>query len=107
MKTREEIINSMCYTWRHDFGLDKDHDSLSSGMTAIERVLLWNAMAQIFDNDISPLLTDEFVVATGAWTPLLNEANDIQNGIRIVLPKNQEQAEAMLAAAEFYLDSNK
>ena len=92
MKTREEIINSMCYTWRHDFGLDKDHDSLSSGMTAIERVLLWNAMAQIFDNDISPLL---------------NEANDIQNGIRIVLPKTQEQAEAMLAAAEFYLDSNK
>jgi len=92
MKTREEIINSMCYTWRHDFGLDKDHDSLSSGMTAIERVLLWNAMAQIFDNDISPLL---------------NEANDIQNGSRIVLPKTQEQAEAMLAVAEFYLDSNK
>ena len=89
MKTREEIINSMCYTWRHDFGLDKDHDSLSSGMTAMERVLLWNAMAQIFDNDISPLL---------------DEANDILSGSRIVLPKNQEQAEAMLAAAEFYLN---
>ena len=89
MKTREEIINSMCFTWRHDFGLDKDHDSLSSGMTAMERVLLWNAMAQIFDNDIFPLL---------------DEANDIQSGIRIVLPKTQEQAEAMLAAAEFYLN---
>ena len=94
MKTREEIINSMCYTWRHDFGLDKhpDDDSFVAGMTAIERVILWNAMAQIFDNDISPLL---------------DESNDIQNGIRIVLPKTQEQAEAMLAAAEFYLDSNK
>jgi hypothetical protein len=88
MKTREEIINAMCYTWRHDFGLDKD-DSLSSGMTAMERVLLWNAMAQIFDNDISPLL---------------DEANDILIGSRIVLPKTQEQAEAMLAAAEFYLN---
>jgi hypothetical protein len=55
-------------------------------------VLLWNAMAQIFDNDISPLL---------------DEANDIQRGTRIVLPKTQEQAEAMLASAEFYLDSNK
>jgi hypothetical protein len=88
MKTREEIINSMCYTWRHDFGLDKDRDNLS-GMTAMERVLLWNAMAQIFDNDISPLL---------------DEANDIQSGSRIVLPKTQEQAEAMLAAAEFYLN---
>ena len=92
MKTREEIINSMCYTWRHDFGLDKDHDSLSSGMTAIERVFLWNAMAQIFDHDISHLL---------------DEANDIQNGSRIVLPKTQEQAEAMLAAAEFYLNLKK
>ena len=94
MKTREEIINAMCYTWRHDFGLDKhpDDDSFVAGMTAIERVILWNAMAQIFDNDISPLLA---------------ESNDIQNGIRIVLPKTQEQAEAMLAVAEFYLDSNK
>lgn len=93
MKTREEIINAMCFTWRHDFGLDKDpdDDSIASGMTAIERVLLWNAMAQIFDNDISPLL---------------DEASDIQNGSRIVLPKTQEQAEAMLAAAEFYLNLN-
>jgi hypothetical protein len=94
MKTREEIINSMCYTWRHDFGLDKDpdDDSFVAGMTAIERVLLWNAMAQIFDNDISPLL---------------DESNDIQNGTRVVIPKNHEQAEAMLAAAEFFLGSNK
>lgn len=94
MKTREEIINAMCYTWRHDFGLDKDpdDDSIAAGMTAIERVLLWNAMAQVFDNDICPLL---------------DLSNDIQNGIRIVLPKTQEQAEAMLAAAEFYLDTNK
>jgi len=49
-------------------------------------------MAQIFDNDIFPLL---------------NEANEIQNGVRVVLPKNQEHAEAMLAVAEFYLGSNK
>ena len=54
MKTREEIINSMCYTWRHDFGLDKhpDDDSFVAGMTAVERVFLWNAMAKIFDNDM-------------------------------------------------------
>ena len=91
MKTREEIINAMCYTWRHDFGLDKhpDDDSFVAGMTAIERVFLWNAMAKIFDNDISPLL---------------DEANNILSGSRIVLPKTQEQAEAMLAAAEFYLN---
>jgi hypothetical protein len=57
MKTREDIITSMCYTMRHDYGLDRLVDSpfpLSSGLTDQERQALWNQMAQIFDNDIAP-----------------------------------------------------
>ena len=60
MKTREEIITSMCYTYRHDYGLIKEADPggymfpFQSGMTEIERRALWNQMAQIFDNDIAP-----------------------------------------------------
>jgi hypothetical protein len=59
MKTREEIITAMCYTWRHDYGLDKHvgtgfADIISSGMSENERQTLWNQMAQIFDNDIVP-----------------------------------------------------
>lgn len=46
MVNRETIISNMCYTWRHDFGL----------IDQIERTKLWNAMAQIFDKDIAPLL---------------------------------------------------
>ncbi len=58
MKTREEIITSMCYTFRHDYGLDKSlgtgfADIISSGMTDEERQILWRQMAQIFDNDIA------------------------------------------------------
>jgi len=60
MKTREQIITSMCYTYRHDYGIVKQEDpggynfpSLS-GMTEVERKSLWNTMAQIFDNDIMP-----------------------------------------------------
>jgi hypothetical protein len=61
MKTREEIITSMCYTWRHDYGLNKqEHDGpgglITAGLTAAERKLLWNKMAQIFDNDIAPYM---------------------------------------------------
>ena len=57
--TREDIIAGMCYTCRHDFGLDKrDSDDfasqLSSGMTRSEREALWQQMAQIFDNNIAP-----------------------------------------------------
>ena len=56
MKTREEIITSMCYTYRHDYGLDKHPDDASfvAGMTGSQRKALWNDMAQIFDNDILP-----------------------------------------------------
>ena len=59
MKTREQIISSMCYTYRHDYGLDKPEgdnfaSKLSSGMTQAQRESLWRQMAQIFDNDILP-----------------------------------------------------
>ena len=49
----------MCYTWRHDYGLDrKEHDGpgglITMGLTDQQRQSLWNQMAQIFDNDIAP-----------------------------------------------------
>lgn len=62
MKTREQIITSMCYTYRHDYGLERYDDPnnytfpFSSGMTAVERQILWNNMAQIFDRDIAPYM---------------------------------------------------
>ena len=59
MKSRDEIITSMCYTWRHDYGLElQEHDSggglVSCGLTDQQRQMLWRQMAQIFDNDIAP-----------------------------------------------------
>jgi hypothetical protein len=57
LKTREQIITSMCHTWRHDYGLVKDDDSpITSGMTLEERKALWDRMAQVFDNDIIPAM---------------------------------------------------
>ena len=60
MKTREQIINDMCMTFRHDYGLRISEDdrmySLMSGMTEREAQALYNDMAQIFDNDISPYM---------------------------------------------------
>ena len=58
MRTREQIITSMCYTFRHDYGIDRPlHQNNwfgASGMTEDERKFLWSQMAQIFDNDIAP-----------------------------------------------------
>jgi hypothetical protein len=70
MKTREQIITSMCYTMRHDYGLVKEPQEytvnnaeslsafhhLTSGMYQEEREALWRQMAQIFDNDIAPYM---------------------------------------------------
>jgi hypothetical protein len=57
MKTREEVITSMCYTYRHDYGLDRPRGTfVGSGMSQSERESLWNQMAQIFDNDILPYM---------------------------------------------------
>lgn len=51
MRTREQIIESMCLTWRHDYGLEKGS---FCGMTDEERESLRRQMGQIFDNDIAP-----------------------------------------------------
>ncbi len=58
MKTREEIIHDMCITYRHDYGLDKDPTAPSwcAGMTPKEREGLWRTMAQIYDNNIKPIM---------------------------------------------------
>jgi hypothetical protein len=61
MKTREQIITSMCYTMRHDYGLSRDLgngfvDEFAAGMTQQERDALWRQMSQLFDNDIAPYM---------------------------------------------------
>lgn len=59
-RNREDIIRSMCYTKRHDYGLDKGETSryktVIGGMTEEEKKSLWNEMAQLFDNDIAPYM---------------------------------------------------
>jgi hypothetical protein len=61
---REQIIYSMCLTYRHDYGITKEEKEyederdilgmLSSGVTRSERQAIWNQMAQLFDNCIAP-----------------------------------------------------
>lgn len=71
MKTREQIITDMCYTWRHDYGLDRqEHDGpgglISCGLTTQEREQLWRQMAQIYDRCIAPTMEPKHP-STGSW----------------------------------------
>lgn len=64
MTTRQQIIHSMCLTFRHDYGLDvptgpwpfREDGMIGAGMTDAERQALWSQMAQIFDNNIEPFM---------------------------------------------------
>lgn len=93
---REQIINDMCMTFRHDYGLRISEDdrmyTLMSGMTEHEAHALFNDMAQIYDNIIASILED------------YRKVND---GEAITVPKNKEHAESMLRVAQWYLDTNK
>lgn len=93
---REKIINDMCMTFRHDYGLVISEDdrmyTLMSGMTERERAALFNDMAQIYDNVIAPLLEN---------------AQKYENGTHLPIPKNMDQAKGMVLLGQRYLDDNK
>jgi hypothetical protein len=93
MRSKEEIITDMCYTYRHDYGLDKDPNDPSwcAGMTPEERKGLYRTMSQIYDNNIAPLLKD---------------AKDLYEGNSVVVPKDKDHAEALVKMGMFYLDQN-
>jgi hypothetical protein len=91
---RLQIINDMCMTFRHDYGLVLSEDdkmyTLMSGMTERERKSLFNDMAQIFDHHIEPIL---------------QERDGLINGDMVPLPKSEQQAKAMILLAEHYLNN--
>lgn len=53
---RAAIIEAMCLTWRHDFGLERINDDLSvgCGMSDGERDFLRREMGQLFDHHFAP-----------------------------------------------------
>lgn len=55
---RQRMIESMCLTWRHDFGLDAPAPgSLASGMTESGRQHLRGEMGKLFDHHFAPALS--------------------------------------------------
>jgi hypothetical protein len=91
MKSKEEIINSMCMTYRHDYGLRKlpTDPPWIAGMTEEDAKMLYKTMEQIYTNDIEPLV---------------QEAKDLIDGNSVVVPRDREHAEALVRMGMFYLD---
>lgn len=57
---REQIINDMCSTFRHDYNIEISEDvhmyTLNSGMTKLQREQLYRSMSQVFDHSIAPYM---------------------------------------------------
>lgn len=62
MRTREEIIHSMCVMYREDYEVPKlaTDPPWVRGMTALERRGLWRVMEQIYDINIKPVLEKKY-----------------------------------------------
>lgn len=84
----------MCMTYRHDYGLNKSQydPPWIAGMTETERLGLYQTMEQIYNNCVAPLLS---------------EMDDLNEGTKIVLPRNKEHAENMVRVGMFYLNTSK
>ena len=62
VKTREEIIHSMCMTYRDDYELNRNPDDAPwiRGMTKLEQQGLLRVMTQIYDENIAPILRKKY-----------------------------------------------
>lgn len=55
---RDRVVESMCLTWRHDFGLDKlEGCDFCSGMTDKERDHMRGQIGKLFDHHFAPALS--------------------------------------------------
>ena len=94
MKTPEQIITDMCYTARHDYGLDKHPDDASfvAGMTQRERESLYRDMKQLFENN---------------FANIYEQYRQLVEGEAVVIPKDEIHARALIQVGSFYLGEGK
>lgn len=94
MKTPEQIITDMCYTARHDYGLDKHPDDAPfvAGMTQRERESLYREMKQLFENN---------------FRDIYEQYRQLLEGESVVLPKDEIHARSLIQVGSFYLGNLK
>jgi hypothetical protein len=91
MKNKVEVINEMCLTYRHDYGLRKEPTDppWTAGMYEQDAKMLYKTMEQIYNNNIEPLISD---------------AKALADGTSVVVPRDKEHAEALVRMGMFYLE---
>lgn len=72
---RARVVDAMCMTWRHDFGLDKrEHEFGSCGMTEDERCSLRLQMGQLYDHHIAHITARSLPVGVpDGWWQIIHD----------------------------------
>jgi len=98
------IIDGMCMTYRHDFGLDKSESNIiGSGMTESERESLRLTMRQIWTHNIAPYIQQSATPDIEQYKTVLVKARDALNeampfiGYNASVPDIVSQAEQAIA----------
>jgi hypothetical protein len=92
MKTKEQIIADMCFTFNHGYGLPAIDDSKAFfGMTQKEKDHICTIMNQLFN----------------CVAPIYDELADLKEGRTIQIPVDIEHATNMIQVANFYISNTK
>jgi hypothetical protein len=102
MKTKQDIITAMCFTFRQDYGLPKETIRVegqavpigSSGMTQDEQDNLYRSMLQLYNNAIEPYM----VLKGEAYTVSVTDREKFQFQIQF-LEERLAHADEQLANA--------
>ena len=96
MTDKQQLVDAMCQTWRHDFHLDIRHGPLGySGMDDYERDALRRQMGQLFDHHVAPYLAKSDAEIE-KWS-----GTAVQNGMECDwLRAKLAEARALLIAAD-------
>jgi hypothetical protein len=90
---RPAIIDAMCITWRHDFGLDRINDELSvgCGMSDGERDFLRREMGQLFDHHFVPALASAIEIERQACLQVVRSHGSAHPKIQYVVAELEKR----------------
>ncbi|MFM0226154.1 hypothetical protein [Paraburkholderia dipogonis] len=90
---RAAIIEAMCLTWRHDFGLDRINNALlvGCGMSEGERDFLRREMGQLFDHHFAPALATTLELERQRWLEIVKSHGSTHPKIQFVVAELEKR----------------
>lgn len=92
---RAAIIEAMCLTWRHDFGLERINDefTVGCGMSEGERDFLRREMGQLFEHHFAPAIACAIELERHACLEIVKSHGSAHPKIQYVVAELESRAD--------------